>query len=285
MQARAPHTAETDIPLSTTTITSSHVKRSSSSSRKRASHDERRSLNGGGDIKSPSVAEISTRTHKHSNGVASGSGSGSGQNGALERRPSATASQRPTSDGTTAADLHAIRAKEAWEMDRLWKGRSMAYGSEGTQLVYAQTIHGDGSLASNASIEGEMHRISAGHGSAHTSFKLQAPFQSQAAPSPAYASVPNGSPVLYASEPHTYPNGFQGYGYNSYPDLPTIPSESDSVDSSPRRPRTNPLPEPPRMSPYTPAPLPPSLSEHDSPHSAEYWAKYAGVTRVPPAQS
>lgn len=279
MQARAPHTAETDILPSTTTITSSHVKRSSSPSRKRASHDERRSLNGG----DKAVAEISTRTHKHS-GVASGSGSGSGQ--VLERRPSASAStQRPTSDGTTAADLHAIRAKEAWEMDRLWKGRSLAYGSEGTQVVYAQTIHGDGSLASNASIEGEMHRISAGHGSAHTSFKLQAPFQAPAAPSSSYGSMSNGSPIIYASDHHTYPNGSHGYGYNSYPDLATIPSESDSVDSSPRRPRTNPLPEPPRMSPYTPAPLPASLSEHDSPHSAEYWANYAGVTRVPPTQS
>lgn len=212
------------------------------------------------------------------------SGSETEQNVDLQRRPSAS-TQRPTSDGTTAADLHAIRAREAWEMDRLWKGRSMAYGSEGTQLVYASTIHGDGSLASNASIEGEMHRISAGHGSAHTSFKLQSPFQSQAVASQVYGSMPNVSPVIPASGPYPYSNGSQGYGYTSYPDLATIPSESGSPDSSPIRPRTNPLPEPPRMSSYKPPPLPPSLSEQDSSQSAEYWAKYAGVPVMTPALS
>ncbi|KAF7965521.1 hypothetical protein HWV62_43064, partial [Athelia sp. TMB] len=46
----------------------------------------------------------------------------------LERRPSAAT--RPTSELPSTAEMHAMRAREAWEMDRLWKGRSMYYGAQ-----------------------------------------------------------------------------------------------------------------------------------------------------------
>jgi len=68
---------------------------------------------------------------------------------APERRSSQSQSQgrRPTSELTPAAEMNALRAREVWEMDRLWKGRSVAYGLEGPQVVYAQSIGDVGSTA------------------------------------------------------------------------------------------------------------------------------------------
>ncbi|KAJ7926023.1 hypothetical protein B0H13DRAFT_1974297, partial [Mycena leptocephala] len=42
----------------------------------------------------------------------------------LERNPSKSA--RPTSEVPTAADMNMMKAREAWDMDRLWKARSMS---------------------------------------------------------------------------------------------------------------------------------------------------------------
>ncbi|THH18565.1 hypothetical protein EW146_g2449 [Bondarzewia mesenterica] len=197
----------------------------------------------------------------------------------LERRPSASA--RPTSEVPSVADLNAVRAREVWEMDRLFKGRSMAYGLEGPQLVYAQSIGGE---RSSASVNGELQRASTlsggAYGSSHTSFKLQSPFHGPQSSSQPYTTIAiPPPPIIYDSVPQTsssssyiYPNGIR-----SYPDISMIPSISSPESSPPRRAFTNPLPEPPRQSPYRAPPLPASLSDPDAESSAEFWSKYAGV--------
>ncbi|TFY78034.1 hypothetical protein EWM64_g5979 [Hericium alpestre] len=87
----------------------------------------------------------------HSTSVDSAAGKASANGGAqLERHPST--STRPTSEIT---DLNAMRAKEVWEMDRLWKGRSIPYGLEGPQVVYTHTI------GSSPSIPGDPYLIQA----------------------------------------------------------------------------------------------------------------------------
>ncbi|KAI0322162.1 hypothetical protein OF83DRAFT_1080462 [Amylostereum chailletii] len=222
--------------------------RRESSSKKRGSHDEHREH----------AASRATSTSPHE-GYAH-----------HERRPSISTT-RPTSELTSAADLNAVRAREVWEMDRLWKGRSMAtaYGLEGPQVVYAQSIGNTSSTTVNG---GDLRRATSGvYGSNHTSYKLQHGFHGQ-------SPIPfPGSPVIYPqtdTAPHpsyVYPGGFK-----SYPDISTLPTITSPDSSPPRGPHANPLPEPPRQSAYKPGPLPASFAEHD-PGTAEYWQKYAGV--------
>ncbi|KAJ7651707.1 hypothetical protein DFH06DRAFT_1207894, partial [Mycena polygramma] len=103
----------------------------------------------------------------------------------LERNPSKSA--RPISEVPTAADMNMMKAREAWDMDRLWKARSMS-------VVYP----------------------------------------------PGYAS----------------PNGYSNTNNRASP----LSDVASSKSTSPRAPLANPLPEPPRESPYEPAPL--SWSKH-----------------------
>ncbi|KAI0066462.1 hypothetical protein BV25DRAFT_1912534 [Artomyces pyxidatus] len=223
-----------------------------SSSRKRSSRDSK-------DPHRRSTDDAASRPT--SNGVAVAAPS-------HERRPSLTA--RPTSELTSAADMNAVRAREVWEMDRLFKGRSMAYGLDGPQVVYAQSI-GDGSST------GDPRRSTStvAYGSQHTSYKLQSGFHAPNGTHP-YTQIPFPQPALYAGQApapsYVYPSG-----YRSYPDISTLPTISSPESSPPRRALTNPLPEPPRMSAYKPPPLPASLSDVDSQSGAEYWAKFAGV--------
>ena len=58
-------------------------------------------------------------------------------------------STRPTSQLASAADLNALRAKEVWELERLWKARS-AYGTgaHGTALPAGGTMQINGSSSS-----------------------------------------------------------------------------------------------------------------------------------------
>jgi hypothetical protein len=184
-----------------------------------------------------------------------------------DRHPSQSQGRRPTSELTSAAEMNALRAREVWEMDRLWKGRSMAYGLEGPQVVYAQSI---GDVASTPSVNG------LGNGSAHTSYKLQ---QSFPFPTPAgvysTTSPPQPPPLLQpmqqGSPLYDFPSGVR-----SYPDLANIPSIG-SPDSTPSLPSRHPLPAPPRQSTYRPGPIPASFIERDDRAKAEYWSKYAGV--------
>ncbi|TFY72416.1 hypothetical protein EVG20_g594 [Dentipellis fragilis] len=194
---------------------SKHVsKTKESSSKKRKSHSEHRA---NGHRTSVDTATGKVQTTAADNGGAH-----------LERHPSTSA--RPTSEMPSAADLNAFRARDAWEMDRLWKGRSMAYGLDGPQVVYTQSI------GSNPSV-GDVRRSSTvgpgGHGSSHTSYKLQTPFHGHESSAQTHTHIPSHdysphshSPDYTAPAPsYLYPNG-----YRSYPDISTIPSMSSPAD-------------------------------------------------------
>jgi hypothetical protein len=190
-----------------------------------------------------------------------------------ERRLSQSQGPRPTSELTPAADMNALRAREVWEMDRLWKGRSVAYGLEGPQVVYAQSI---GDVGSTTSVN------ALGHGSTHTSYKLQQGFQF---PTGVHSPPSSSSlrPPQQQQQPHTMQGALYDFpsGVRSYPDLANIPSIG-SPDSTPSTPSRNPLPAPPRQSTYRPGPLPSAFTEKDDGAKAEYWSKYAGVNVVSP---
>jgi hypothetical protein len=140
----------------------------------------------------------------------------------------------------------------------------MAYGPEGPQFVYAQSIAATSSASVNFNFNAHAHASahasapSATPGSAHTALHMQAGF----APGPSYA----------------YPAGLR-----SYPDLASMPTIDGSPEPSPPAARdrvlasppardrllTNPLPEPPRRSTYMPPPpleLAPAARA-----SGEYW--------------
>jgi hypothetical protein len=156
--------------------------------------------------------------------------------------------------------MNALRAREVWEMDRLWKGRSMAYGLEGPHVVYAQSI---GDVGSTTSVNA---------GSTHTTYKLQQGF-----PFPAAAPGIYSPPHAQQPQQQTMPSLYEfPSGVRSYPDLATIPSIG-SPDSTPSLPSRMPLPPPPRQSAYRPGPIPASMMEKDDGATAEYWSKYAGV--------
>ncbi|KAF8506603.1 hypothetical protein F5888DRAFT_11878 [Russula emetica] len=160
--------------------------------------------------------------------------------------------------------MNALRAREVWEMDRLWKGRSVAYGLGGPQVVYAQSI---GDVGSTTSVNG------VGNGSAHTSYKLQQgfPFPTAGVHSPPSSSSLRPPPPPQHQQPRSFAQTMQGSMYDfpsgvrSYPDLANIPSIG-SPESTPSTPTRNPLPAPPRQSTA----------------KAEYWSKYAGVNVVSP---
>ncbi|KAH9964233.1 hypothetical protein BC827DRAFT_1154192 [Russula dissimulans] len=200
-----------------------------------------------------------------------------------ERSLSQLQGRRPTSELTSAADMNALRAREVWEMDRLWKGRSVAYGLEGPQVVYAQSIADVGSTTSVNGLS---------NGSAHTSYKLQQGFPfptTTTTTSGVYSphALPSSPPLPPLHAPQSFARSMQGAlyefpsGVRSYPDLANIPSIG-SPDSTPSLTPRNPLPAPPRQSTYRPSPVPASFVERGDNTTAEYWSKYAGVSVVSP---
>ncbi|CAL1695181.1 unnamed protein product [Somion occarium] len=210
-----------------------------------------------------------------------------------ERKVSLTASTRPSSDFQSVADLNTLKAKEAWDMERLWKGRSMMYGPDGTTLVSNRPTIGSDSRPSTimtADIQratsitsmGDMARTSpvpTAHGSSHTYFMVQTPYQGQ--PNGSSYSPGATSPVIYASPGPVQPSSPQrdySKHYRTFAEPVPFPSTSLTSDSASQR-ISNPLPEPPRLSSYRPSPLPPSIAgSGDGPSSPEYWSKIAGVT-------
>ena len=158
----------------------------------------------------------------------------------LERNPST----RPTSEFLSAADLVALRAKEAYDMERLFKARSL-YGQEPDGAT-PNSIP-----SSNASEQGSS-ADAALHGSGHTSYVVQTPFQGKPR-----SQGPNGQ-----QDPYSYLNDLE---------ILSIPS----LDS-PNKPHTNPLPEPPRSSTYQPTPL--TMLESNGAYSSDYWTKYTVTT-------
>lgn len=182
----------------------------------------------------------------------------------LDRNPSKSA--RPISEVPTAADMNMMKAREAWDMDRLWKARSMS-GMEANGIATAPIPPIPTSHVPNG--RNATQDPPAIYGSSHTAFMASTPFQPPSS-SQIYHSMPNvaqpsssSSPPIYHSMPNApppplavYPAGYASPGGYSNTSNRASPSEHSSSNTiSPRPPLANPLPEPPRESPYEPAPL------------------------------
>lgn len=179
----------------------------------------------------------------------------------VERLPSN--SNRPTSELPSAANINALRAREAWEMDRLWKGRSMNH----------QEINVIASPSSRDSrqVDGEFRVDASGHGSSHTSYLVQ-PLQAHPMPASVfYANMPSAPPpIIYtASSPYgqILHQASHQSAYRSLPNSFTFPSTESPADYPSRQ---NPLPRPPRESSYQPAHLS-TLADRGSGASSDYW--------------
>jgi len=151
----------------------------------------------------------------------------------------ASVSSRPTSEVPSTHMLNDLRAKEMWEMDRIWKGRSMSINQEGSNVI-ASPMSAGGDLDRRE----DAHPYPNTHGSGKTYFVVQAPAQSQ---------HPSGQQNGVA-----FPSGSQ-------------PKSNGSHHRAPP-------PEPMRPAQYQFPPLPQSLRTLDDPASREYWAKLAGVS-------
>ncbi|RPD64813.1 hypothetical protein L227DRAFT_541117 [Lentinus tigrinus ALCF2SS1-6] len=219
-----------------------------------------------------------------------------------ERHLSASATTRPNSELHSAADLSSVKAKDAWEMERLWKARSMAYGPDGMPMVSTpatigsdsrpstfistelQRIHSIPSVAAVAEMQKASNIPLAAaaaqqmHGSSHTYVVYQG--AEGHASYAQFASPPPQNPM--ASPAQQY---YRHSGYGS-PDahplannpLPNPPRLSAYQRSPLPMSLANPLPEPPRLSSYQPAPLPASLADAAGDGSRNSWTQYGGMT-------
>ncbi|EIW86903.1 hypothetical protein CONPUDRAFT_79107 [Coniophora puteana RWD-64-598 SS2] len=202
-------------------------------------------------------------------------------------------SGRPTSELPPASELNAFRAREHWEMDRLWKGRSMYQGQpETTVIASPQSVVG--AQLTNGDARNHHASITA-HGSNHTAYVVQ-PLQAHAIPANMfYANMPSAPPpIIYAatSPPGQLPQQHyqqQQQQHASRPEFTSLPSSfvfpskdtaaaaasptTTSGGTSGSPPPRNPLPPPPRESNYQAAPLP-----DYSGSASEYWTKHASVT-------
>ena len=151
----------------------------------------------------------------------------------------ASVSSRPTSEVPPTQALNDVRAREAWEMDRIWKGRSMSINQEGSNVIASP-------MSTGGDLDGrdDLYHHSATHGSSRTYFVVQTPIQNQHS-----SGQQNGVAFPSTSPPTT--NGSQ---------------------------HRTPPPEPIRPAQYQFQPLPQSLRALDDPASREYWAKLAGVS-------
>ena len=153
-----------------------------------------------------------------------------------ERR--ASASSRPTSEVPPTQMLNDLRAKEVWEMDRIWKGRSMSINQEGSNVIASP-------MSTGADLDRhDDHHHSSTHGSSRTYFVVQAPVHGQ---------NPSGQQNGVAF-PSTSPPKANGSSHRTPP------------------------PELLRPAQYQFPPLPQSLRALDDSASKDYWAKLAGVS-------
>lgn len=179
-----------------------------------------------------------------------------------EPRTSTLASTRPTSEYQPTADPNALKAKEAWDMERLWKGRSAVYGSENVSAPTLRPHIGSDSRPSTMhrastipSVGDSTSTLSHTHGTNHTYFVVQTPHQAPHtySHSPIYAS--SSVQGQYTSTSGHSPPSVHGRSFSDsipFPGvakLPELPA-----------PQVNPLPELPRMSSYKPPPLPASIT-------------------------
>ncbi|KAF4623135.1 hypothetical protein D9613_002162 [Agrocybe pediades] len=194
----------------------------------------------------------------------------------LERNPSTSA--RPTSELPSAAEMTAVRAKESWEMERLWKGRSM-YGHDPN----GQVTNYIPETSSSSSRSDDVNTHSAVYGSSHTAYVVQSPFQTSNLGSQIYHSMPTGPPPIIYSSPASIPSipdtfsSYEPYDnvYRSYATASTI--DYKSPPTIPRPSLNNPLPEPPKESDIDLSSLKAS-AKPSSRHTNDYWTKYNGIT-------
>jgi hypothetical protein len=198
----------------------------------------------------------------------------------VERQPSI--STRPTSELPSTAELNALRAREAWDMDRLWKGKSMYYGEpepNGSVAAPPQTRETRTFVPNmNTDLTRDNGTVrSSGHGSSHTSFMVQ-PFQGQAPANIFYSNMPSAPPpTIYSPTSFQQTPSSVSYDYHqSYRSLPpfALPPPDPLPDTLSR---PNPLPPPPRESSYRPSTLPP-LSDPGGRPTSDHWIKHPGVT-------
>ncbi|EMD41960.1 hypothetical protein CERSUDRAFT_61918 [Gelatoporia subvermispora B] len=201
-------------------------------------------------------------------------------------------SARPTSGLPSAAEMNTLKAKDAWEMERLWKARSMAYGPDGVPVVSTPPTIGDSSRPSTIASSDfrhmgtipsttdvyRMNSMPATHGTNHTFYTVQKPsHRSNGSPTTHMPTTshtdiyshhaiqqPNHAP----NSPRHHPQSPRSHSGHVSPSSPTDPTAA----------RHNPLPEPPRLLSYQVPPLPPSLAGPRDSTASEYRAKYAGLT-------
>ncbi|KAH7885971.1 hypothetical protein F5I97DRAFT_1927844 [Phlebopus sp. FC_14] len=194
----------------------------------------------------------------------------------VERLPSTSA--RPTSELTSAADINALKAREAWEMDRLWKGRSMYQGQPETNVITSPSSMKESKHVMVEPSRDTMSLHSGDHGSSHTSYVVQ-PLQAHPIPASVfYANMPSAPPpIIYAATtPYGQAQHSSHRDYTTFRSLPNsfaFPSGEAPADPPAR---VNPLPRPPRESSYVPAHLP-ALADRSSGSASEYWTKYTSV--------
>ncbi|KAG5654720.1 hypothetical protein H0H81_007476 [Sphagnurus paluster] len=201
----------------------------------------------------------------------------------LGRHPSLSA--RPTSQLPSTDEMNAMRAREAWDMERLWKARSM----QGDEINKYTTMPSIPSNQNSPLIGSDISSTGAVYGSSHTAFVASTPFQAPsiyhsmpAAPPPIIYSSPTSMPAVTAQlrstqkltstgkRPHRTSHS-RPYSDSAASDqtVYTASSVLRAPNTIPEPRPSNPLPEPPRESTYEiPA---------DS-RNSEYWTKYVGVT-------
>ncbi|EGO30506.1 hypothetical protein SERLADRAFT_454821, partial [Serpula lacrymans var. lacrymans S7.9] len=164
----------------------------------------------------------------------------------VEHFPSTSA--RPTSE-LSAADINALRAREIWEMDRLWKGRTMYHGAPEVSVINTPPSTRDSRhfLPYSESARDNISTRSVGHGSSHTSYVVQTPFQAHPIPATVfYANMPSVPPPMIIVPPCGQParpsSSLHDYSatYKSLPDSFTFPSKESLIEHMSSRP-SNPL--------------------------------------------
>jgi hypothetical protein len=185
---------------------------------------------------------------------------------------------RPTSELPSSAELNALRARDAWDMERLWKGRSM-YENDPSVVASSSAPAIENPRSSGSYPASKDPVMTSIYGSSHTSYVVHPLYQGVPTPytNGYYAVQPGSAPAVYASPPT---HGFQYQGFYVPVATPSYVPSPDALSSSSanRVPSSNPLPAPPRESWYTPSPLPPiqTLSDPNA-RSSDYWAKYASI--------
>ena len=288
------HTTQTDSPERRR---SSHkvVKSASTDATPTERHERRRSSTRETRPREPEAAARSTQTPTANHVSSSYTQSTHLSSAPSTRRERKTSSStRPTSEIQSTADVNTLKAKEAWDMDRLWKGRSMMYGPDGTTLISTRPTIGSDSRPSTI-MSADLHRaasipsvgdlraspIPKAHGSSHTYFMVQAPYQGQPNGHAHSLSGTQSPPIIYTpSSPNQSSSPRRDYSkqYRSFADAVPFPTTTNPPDHASQR-MSNPLPEPPRLSTYRPSPIPSSIAgSGEGPSSPEYWASLAGVT-------